>query len=477
MRMQLLLCLPVICLTAGLRLPGDLSAQAKPGTERMASRLAQLARNANFFPDHPMNTESVKRLRGRLKSSRDPRQQMGLRLRLAVRLLENGQSEAALQELTSIEAWVEKQQWQLSDETVRTLRDLLAVAYLRLGEQENCIAGHGEHSCFLPIRESGRHRLERGSRGAIRVLWQLLSDHPGHLSFRWLLNLAYMTVGEHPSKVPLEWVIPSDIFNSEHDIGRFKDVAPQLGVDVVALSGGSILEDFDRDGYLDIMASSWGMRDQLRYFRNNGDGTFSDQTLAAGLEGEVGGLNICQADYNNDGYPDVLVLRGAWLRELGDHPNSLLHNNGDGTFEDVTESAGLLSYHPTQAAAWGDYDNDGDLDLFVGNESTGTAIHPCELFRNNGDGTFSDVAASLGLARAGYVKGVAWGRLRQRWGPGPVLVPHGRPQCPLSQRGCRRTGRGEYRGGAFPEFCRGRAAGRGERAEKEFLHLVLGLRQ
>ena len=157
------------------------------------------------------------------------------------------------------------------------------------------------------------------------------------------------------------------------------------------------------------MASSWGMRDPLRYFRNNGDGTFSDRTRAAGLEGQVGGLNICQADYNNDGFPDVLVLRGAWLQGLGDHPNSLLRNSGDGTFEDVTEAAGLLSFHPTQAAAWGDYDNDGHLDLFIGNESTGSDIHPCELFRNNGDGTFSNLAASLGLARAGYVKGVAWG--------------------------------------------------------------------
>ena len=108
-------------------------------------------------------------------------------------------------------------------------------------------------------------------------------------------------------------------------------------------------------------------------------------------------------------YPDVLVLRGAWLQGLGDHPNSLLRNNGDGTFEDVTEAAGLLSYHPTQAAAWADYDNDGHLDLFIGNESTGSHIHPCELYRNNGDGTFSNLAASLGLARAGYVKGVAWG--------------------------------------------------------------------
>ena len=127
------------------------------------------------------------------------------------------------------------------------------------------------------------------------------------------------------------------------------------------------------------------------------------------------------------------MLRGAWLQSLGDHPNSLLRNNGDGSFEDVTEAAGLLSYHPTQAAAWADYDNDGYLDLFIGNESTGSEIHPCELYRNNGDGTFSNLAASLGLARAGYVKGVAWGDIDNDGDPDLLPVPHGCRQPALSQ--------------------------------------------
>ncbi|MDE2965010.1 MAG: VCBS repeat-containing protein, partial [Acidobacteriota bacterium] len=397
------------CLFAVVCVQGDLVAEAGPGARRMASRLAQLARNADFFPDHPMNTRAVEQLRRRLQAAQDPRRQMSLRLELALKLLRNGQSQAAIQELTDLQTWIGSQPWQLSGETVTVIRDLLAVAFLRLGEQENCIAAHGEHSCFLPVRESGRHRLQRGSRGAIPVLHQLLSDDPGNLGHRWLLNLAHMTLGEHPAEVSPQWVIPADVLASDYDIGNFREVASRLGVDVTALSGGSILEDFDRDGFLDIMASSWGMRDPLRYFRSNGDGTFSDRTRAAGLEGQVGGLNISQADYDNDGYPDVLVLRGAWLQGLGDHPNSLLRNNGDGTFEDVTEAAGLLSYHPTQAAAWADYDNDGHLDLFIGNESTGSEIHPCELYRNNGDGTFSNLAASLGLARDGYVKGVAWG--------------------------------------------------------------------
>src|SRR5215472_11655140 len=76
-------------------------------------------------------------------------------------------------------------------------------------------------------------------------------------------------------------------------------------------SGGAILVDFDGDGLLDLMASGSGPHHQLRFFRNNGDGTFSDRTRMAGLTGETGGLNIVVTDYNNDGYPDALALRGA----------------------------------------------------------------------------------------------------------------------------------------------------------------------
>ena len=120
-----------------------------------------------------------------------------------------------------------------------------------------------------------------------------------------------MTLGQYPHAVPPEWLMPPDCFADSCAIGRFEDRAPGLGLDVVALSGGSIVDDFDNDGYLDVVASSWGLDDQLRYFRNAGDGTFAERTEQAGLTGQVGGLNICQADYDNDGNRDILVLRGA----------------------------------------------------------------------------------------------------------------------------------------------------------------------
>ena len=104
-----------------------------------------------------------------------------------------------------------------------------------------------------------------------------------------------------------------------------------------------------------------------------------------------------------------MVLRGAWAGVDGRHPNSLLRNQGDGTFLDVTFTAGLGQVHyPSQTAAWADYDNDGDLDLYIGNESTDDLMAPSQLFQNQGDGTFADVASDAGVTNHRYAKGVAW---------------------------------------------------------------------
>ncbi|MGH9630613.1 MAG: FG-GAP repeat domain-containing protein, partial [Bryobacteraceae bacterium] len=332
-----------------------------------------------------------------------------VRIRLAEELLLAGETAESIAELDRIRTFAEARGMQLTAAFRRQLRDLNTLAFLRLGEQENCVLHQGIESCLMPIRNSGVHQRRRGSMEAIKGLREALEEAPDDLLARWLLNIAYMTLGEHPRKVPTRWLIPLESFESEYDIGRFTDVASDLGVNVLGLAGGSVMEDFDSDGFLDLMVSSSGLNDQLRYFRNNGDGTFIERTAAAGLAGLTGGLNLIHADFNNDGHRDVFVLRGAWMGSEGHYPNSLLRNNGDGTFDDVTERAGILSFHPTQTAAWGDFDNDGWLDLFVGNESQGSEKHPCELYRNNGDGTFTDVAERLGVANLGYVKGVAWG--------------------------------------------------------------------
>ena len=382
------------------------------GTQKMAARLRELRQAQKPGTTPILNLQRAELLRAKLGRTEAGDKQLEVRILLATELLQGGKTEDAIQQL--IQARDEARTRLTGEAQAKMLTSVgewLALSYLRLGEQENCISGHGSASCLLPIQGAGIHARQRGSRLAIEEYGKLLEKDPSNLEYRWLFNLAHMTLGEYPEKVPEALRIPPAAFASEAEAPHFLDIAPVLGLDVTGAAGGVIVDDFNRDGYLDIMLTSWGLGDQMRYFQSNGDGSFIERTTEAGLEGENGGLNLIQADYDNDGLPDVFVLRGAWLgfSDAGSQPRSLLHNNGNGTFTDVTEEAGLLSFHPSQAGAWADFDGDGYLDLFIGNESVGQGKHPCQLYRNNGNGTFTDVAADLGVDNVGFVKGVAWG--------------------------------------------------------------------
>lgn len=335
-------------------------------------------------------------------------QEMTFRCKLGIELVQAGRSSDALSHYQAVADSAARAGVQLIPKAQSQLRMLKAQALLRLGEQENCLINHNADSCIFPLGPNSYHRLPRGSRGAIEVLTQQLEAQPADLSARWLLNLAYMTLGEYPEKVPAQWQIPPKVFASDCPLPRFPDIAGGLGLDLDGIAGSCILDDFDNDGLIDLVVSSWALDGQLRYFHNDGNGHFTERTQAAGLTGLVGGLNILQTDYNNDGWLDILVLRGAWLDKAGRMPKSLLRNNGDGTFTDVTEEAGLLSLHPSQTAVWFDYDGDGWLDLFIGNETLDPSDpDPCQLFHNNRDGTFTECAAACGLAVQSFVKGVA----------------------------------------------------------------------
>jgi hypothetical protein len=349
-----------------------------------------------------------------LSQTADPAARYALQVRLAAQLLQAGSSQEALAELERIGALLDGLPPRSMPAARRAqerlhLQSAIGLAALRMGEQENCLLNHRATSCIFPIDRSATHTRQNGARRAIEAFTRRLQRDPDHLGTAWLLNIAYMTVGEYPDKVPNRWLFAPELFRSEYDINRFPDIAMHTGVDKVGLAGGTIIDDFDGDGLLDIVASSWGLRDQLRFFKNDGRGGFVDRTIEAGLSGQLGGINLNHADYNNDGRPDIYVIRGGWLREAGLHPDSLLRNNGDGTFEDVTEHAGLLSFHPTHSTAWGDFNNDGWLDLFVAHEDWGLNTHPVQLFQNNRNGTFSDRAAEFGFGVMGVIKGVTWG--------------------------------------------------------------------
>jgi len=374
------------------------------GHQRMIAILDSIAIHADPANCYHLNTKKAELVRQQIEAGLPPDQLIIAKFKYGEQLLYAGNTEAATVQFAEAVGMVGGKM----NGGNKVLFELLALSYLRLGEQQNCIQQRNAESCILPIQGDGVYKFKAGPENAIKLYEQILEAFPDDLQTRWLLNIAYMNLGRYPDQVPAKWLVPTNIFQSKGDL-KFKDIAIPLGLDLMGLSGGVCMEDFDNDGHLDLFITSYGLTDPVRFFKNNGDGTFSERTHEANLDGIVSGLNTLHADYDNDGDRDILILRGAWL-DGGTHPNSLLRNNGDGTFTDVTIEAGLLSFHPTQTGGWADFDGDGDLDLYIANESfPNKTFHPNEFYQNNGDGTFTNIAKALGLDFQGYFKGCTWG--------------------------------------------------------------------
>lgn len=278
----------------------------------------------------------------------------------------------------------------------------------------------------------------KSKRVAVRVL---LIGLPAFLL--WIAPARPSQTGGQLSKNHVPSILPIQ-FENVTPTSRIKfvlrnSVSPKRYT-IETMTGGVALFDYNNDGLLDIFFTNGAAIPSLektdsrywnRLFRNDGDGTFTDVTEKAGLEGIGYSMGVAAGDYDNDGFVDLYIT--------GFNRNQLFHNNGDGTFTDVTAKAGVSGTIPklgkawSVAAGWFDYNNDGRLDLFVVNYlnyslRTATACvqqgHPayCSpvdflgtpniLYRNNGDGTFTDVSEQshisqyvgkgMGLAFADY---------------------------------------------------------------------------
>jgi len=342
---------------------------------------------------------AIERLQAALASvdaGRDPGQVAGARHRLGLLDASQGRIDEA------IEQWEQVYRISGGDSVAvaQGIEEVLGSAYLhrtQLADPDSRVPIN--ENWLIPSHPGGPRQRSEDAQKAISYYTAALRREPSNLELKWLLNVAYMTAGMWPSAVPGEFLIPPSVMASKEDLGRFVDVAPAAGIAVLGEAGGVIADDFDNDGLIDIVESQIEDCAHLRFFHNNGDGTFSDRTAKAGLTDQTGGLNIIQADYNNDGCMDMLVLRGGW-----EFPRrrSLLRNNCDGTFTDVTAQSGLLEpLRSSQAAVWTDIDNDGYLDLFIANENA-----PAQLFLNKGDGTFIDISREAGVDRIALSKSV-----------------------------------------------------------------------
>jgi hypothetical protein len=314
-----------------------------------------------------------------------------------------GENKQANELLAEMRPWVEKSDG-LAELGLYTVIFFQGMSAMRQGETENCIMCRGESSCMLPIVPAAVHTNTLGSRQAIHHFTEYLERFPDDLAVRWLLNLAHMTLGEHPVKVDPRFLIRLDRYlNSEFDIGKFRDVGHLAKVDRFSMNGAGLFEDFDGDGRLDLVTTSSDPAEPIAYYHNAGNGTFDDRTKAAGLEAQLGGIHLHQNDFNNDGRMDLFISRGAWF--LLPMPQSLMRNDGNGQFTDVTKEAGLSTPVNSICSRWGDYDNDGWVDIFITCDK-----QPNFLYRNRGDGTFEDVTARSGLNQDPllYCKGVDW---------------------------------------------------------------------
>lgn len=293
----------------------------------------------------------------------------------------------------------------------------LAAAHFRMAERQNCIARHTAESCIFPLAGTAIHVQRRGAEAARAVLERLLALEGSDLGLEatWLLNIAHMALGTWPAGVPERHRIAAERFLPEAELPRFVDRARDLGLAHHTHAGSIAIDDFTGDGRLDVMTCAFDTGKPLRLSQNQGDGTFADVTVAAGLERQLGGSNLLTGDLDGDGRLDVVVLRGGGFLSGTAMPLSLLRQDRPGHFTDVSVAAGVDLTAPTRAGAIADVDGDGDLDLFVGCESEpaagGANRFPSRLYQNAGDGTFRDVTAAAGIENPHRCIGALFGDL------------------------------------------------------------------
>ena len=206
-------------------------------------------------------------------------------------------------------------------------------------------------------------------------------------------------------------VQPTNRLYKNNGDGTFTDVTLHAGVGDIDYGIGCCVADYDNDDYRDLFVTNFG-RNVL--YRNNGDGTFTDVSQQAGITDESRFSAGCAfADYDNDGWLDLVVVQYVLLdledapdcsqdgipaycrpEEFAPAPDRLYRNNGDGTFTDVTQVAGISLLGRGLGVVWTDIDNNGWIDLYIANDREANF-----LYQNNGDGTFTELAELNGIAR------------------------------------------------------------------------------
>ena len=243
--------------------------------------------------------------------------------------------------------------------------------------------------------------------GSMEVGVQCLAHSPGDPRSRYWLWQSAQKAGGYLQSVPEEAQMTIQAGYEETSI-QMEEVAVEIGLDKTSGGRGTAVFDSNGNGLLDVVIA--GAHAGCSFYRNNGDGTFTDASAGSGLDKCVYAFSVAVGDYLNNGLPDLFISGLGFF----DGQGVLMRNNGDGTFTDVTKEAGLEMWGPAFTAIWVDYDLDGYLDLYVVNNLGGLFDRktPNRLYHNNGDGTFTDVTESAGLSSLWTSLGATWGDFR-----------------------------------------------------------------
>jgi hypothetical protein len=263
-------------------------------------------------------------------------------------------------------------------------------------------------------------RFEQAAADGIAALAANPDNEPARL-WLWLTS---QSLGGYPENVSPAYRMEVMTGHAPTTV-HFEDIAAKAGLDKTSGGRGTAIFDYNNDGYLDIAITA--AHGGCTLYRNNGDGTFTDVSIESGLDRCINGFAVIAGDYDNDGFVDLYVSRLGFYSGDG----TLYHNNGDGTFSDVTAQAGLRVWTPSFSASWVDYDGDGYLDLFVASNMGSTFERQASnrLFHNNGDGTFTEVTKGSGLDNSVFpIIGSAWGDFENSGRPGLFMsASPGRP--------------------------------------------------
>ena len=239
---------------------------------------------------------------------------------------------------------------------------------------------------------------------AVRYGVNAMTENPHNERARYWIWMASRKLDGYPASVPTAFQMELRAGIAPTTL-EYENIAAKVGLNKTSAGRGTAIFDYNNDGLLDVAITS--AHGGTNLYRNNGDGTFTDVSIGSGIDQAVNGFGISAGDYDNDGFTDLYITRLGWYPG----PGTLYHNNGDGTFTDVTEKAGLANWGPCFSASWVDYDCDGNLDLFIPHNVGGIFDRhvPHRLFHNNGDGTFTDVTEKAGITSVLPAIGSAWG--------------------------------------------------------------------